>query len=142
QAADGVDAHLRVWLDAAAIVDQDVHLEPGDTRLVLPARVVSVGFLQVKAELSDGGSTSTLSGVTVARPAGRVAVLEDQPGQADALVSLLQATGLLVARGPANSLPPSATAMADFDAIVIVNTPATSLTLDQQRTLQSFVQDL
>ncbi|MBV9580345.1 MAG: VWA domain-containing protein, partial [Chloroflexi bacterium] len=32
--------------------------------------------------------------------------------------------------------------LADFDGVVLVNTPATSLSLDQQRTLQSYVQDL
>jgi Ca-activated chloride channel homolog len=141
QSADALDANLRVWLDRALIADQLVHLEPGDARVVLPAHIDAEGFLQVRAELVQDGAVSTLSAVTVARPAGRVAVLEDQQGQADALVSVLQQAGLQVARGPTNSVPPSASAMADFDAVVLVNTPATSLTLDQQRTLQSFVQD-
>jgi uncharacterized membrane protein len=43
---------------------------------------------------------------------------------------------------PANHLPPSAKDLNSYDGAVLVNTPATSLTLDQQRTLQSFVQDL
>ncbi len=142
QSADRVDANLRVWLDQALIVDQEVHLEPGDSRVVLPERITTPGFLQIRAELQQDASVSTLAGVTVARPPGRVAVLEDQQGQADALVGALQRGGLQVARGPASGLPPSASAMADFDAVVLVNTPATSLTLDQQRTLQSYVQDL
>ncbi len=142
QSVDAIDGQLRLWLDTALIVDQPIHLEAGEARLVLPTRIGTPGFLQVEAELRQEDSTSTLSAVTVARPAGRVAVLEDQRGQADALVNLLQRAGLQVARGPASSVPPSASAMNDFDAIVLVNTPATSLTLDQQRTLQSFVQDL
>ncbi|HYY87166.1 MAG TPA: VWA domain-containing protein, partial [Chloroflexota bacterium] len=66
----------------------------------------------------------------------------DEARQADGLIALLVADGLQVERRASSSLPPSATALVDFDAIVLVNTPATSLTLDQQRTLQSYVQDL
>ncbi|HET6318169.1 MAG TPA: VWA domain-containing protein [Chloroflexota bacterium] len=143
QAAEPLDANLRLWLDRELVVDEQVHLEPGDTRAVLPQRISSPGFLEFRAELrADETSLSTLSSVTVARPPGRVAVLEDQQGDADALVSLLRRGGLQISRSAANSVPPSASAMADFDAVVLVNTPATSLTLDQQRTLQSFVQDL
>jgi Ca-activated chloride channel homolog len=142
QAAEAVDGTLRVWLDRVVVVDEPVHLGPGDTRVVLPRRIDMAGFLQVRAELTIDTQSSTLSAVTVAKPAGRVAVLEDQPGQADGVIAVLQRAGLQVARGPASSIPPSANAMAQLDAIVLVNTPATSLSLDQQRTLQSFVQDL
>jgi uncharacterized membrane protein/Mg-chelatase subunit ChlD len=143
QAADALDADLRLWVDRTLVADRPVHLEAGDTRLVLPVRISSEGFVQVRAELrTDDTSVSTLTGVTVSHPAGRVAVLEDQPGDADALVTVLQQAGLQVVRGNASSVPPSASAIADFDAVVLVNMPATSLTLDQQRTLQSFVQDL
>jgi uncharacterized membrane protein len=78
----------------------------------------------------------------VAKPAGHVLVLEDQAGQADALVSLLLNEGLQVERQPVTSVPPSAIAWSAYDAAILVNTPATSLSLDQQRTLQSFVRDL
>src|SRR6185503_7959175 len=104
--------------------------EPGDNRLVLPQRVETPGFLQVRAELKVNDQTSTLSAVTVAKPAGHVLVLEDQAGQADGLVAVLQREGLQINRNSANTLPPSAAALSDFDAIVLVNTPATSLTLD------------
>ena len=87
-------------------------------------------------------TTSTLSAVVVARPAGRVLVLEDEANAADGLVAMLQGEGLQIDRRPSSSLPPSASALSAYDGIVLVNTPATSLSLDQQRTLVSFVQDL
>src|SRR5439155_24422861 len=43
---------------------------------------------------------------------------------------------------PSSSLPPSASALSIYDGLVLVNTPATNLSLDQQHTLVSFVQDL
>ena len=142
QAAESVDADLRVTLDRAIVADGPVHLDPGDNRLVLTQRVQTAGFLQVRAELRVNDSISTRSAVTNGKPSGHILVLEDQPGQADGLAPVLQREGLWIDRRAATSLPPSATALNDFDAIVLVNTPATSLTLDQQRTLQTYVQDL
>jgi Ca-activated chloride channel homolog len=78
----------------------------------------------------------------VAKPAGRVLLLQDEPSDADALAALLASQGLDVVRKAASSLPPKAADLAEYDAAVMVNTPATSLTLDQQQTLQAFVQDL
>jgi len=142
QAAQPVDAQLRVTVDQLVVANGPIHLDAGDTQLSLPAPVAAPGFLEVRATLSSGGLISTLASIVVAKPAGRLLVLEDEPNQADALVSLLIQQGLDVERRPASSVPPSATSLGGFDAAVLVNTPATSLTLDQQQTLQSFVQDL
>src|SRR5204863_3145818 len=38
-------------------------------------------------------------------------------------------------------IPPSAVPLQVYDSLVLVNVPTTSLTLDQQTTLQSYVQD-
>ena len=97
--------------------------------------------MPVRAELQVGETSSRFEAMTVGKPAGRVLLLEDQANQADALADVLQNEGLLLERRPSSSLPPSANALGDFDAVVLVNTPATSVTLDQQRTLQSFVQE-
>jgi Mg-chelatase subunit ChlD/uncharacterized membrane protein len=142
QADQPVDAQLRVSVDQPLIANGPVHLEPGDTQLSLPAPLSAPGFANVHAELRVGDQMSTLDSVIVVKPAGRVLVLEDDPHDADALVSLLTQQGLQVQRRPASSLPPRADSLANFDAALLVNVPATSLSLDQQRTLQSFVQDL
>ena len=142
QAAQPVDAQLRLRVDQTVVANGPVHLEAGDTQLSLPASIAAPGFVAVRADLLVGDTTSTLSSVVVARPAGKVLVLEDQPGDADALVSLLTNQGLQITRRSAASVPPRAQDLTDFDAVLLANTPATSLSLDQQRTLQSYVQDL
>jgi Ca-activated chloride channel homolog len=144
QSAQPVDAQLRIWLDQVPIADGPIHLETGDTHLSVPRRVEATGslLLTVRVELNVGEMSSALASVVVVKPAGRVLVLEDEPGQADNLVSLLEREGLEIERQPSSFLPPSADALSSFDGVVLVNTPATNLTLDQQRTLQSFVQDL
>lgn len=142
QAAEMVDADLQVRLDRTVVASGAVHLDPGDNHLTLSQRVETPGFLQISAELRVNDTTSALSAVTVGKPAGHVLVLEDQAGQADGLVPVLQRAGLFVERAAATTLPPSTNPLNEYDALVLVNTPATSLTLDQQRTLQTWVQDL
>jgi uncharacterized membrane protein/Mg-chelatase subunit ChlD len=142
QSSASVDATLRLTVDQTVVANGPVHLEPGDAQLTLPAPVAGQGFSQIRADLTAGGLTSTSTAVVVVKPAGHILVLEDDPGQANAIASLLTAQGLEVTRQPSSSVPPSANALSAFDGVVLVNTPATSLTLDQQHTLQSFVQDM
>jgi uncharacterized membrane protein/Mg-chelatase subunit ChlD len=142
QAAQAVDARLRLWVDGTPLGDGPIHLDPGETRLSLPQRIAEAGFVEVRAELQVGDQKSSLAATVVAKPAGHVLVLEDEANRADGLVALLDREGLQVERRPSTSLPPSAAALNAFDGAVLVNTPATSLSLDQQRTLASFVQDL
>jgi Mg-chelatase subunit ChlD/uncharacterized membrane protein len=142
QSVRAIDAQLRLRVDQTVVASGPIHLEAGDTQLILPASVATPGFVAIRADLRVGDLSSTLTSVVVAKPAGKVLVLEDEPGSADALVSLLTNQGLQIARQPASSVPPKAQDLSDFDGVLLVNTPATSLSLDQQRTLQEYVQDL
>jgi Ca-activated chloride channel homolog len=142
QAAQPVDGQLRLWLDQTVIADAPIHLEAGDTQVVLPARLGAAGFATIRGELQVGDVKSTLSAVVVVKPAGQVLVLANDQTEADGLVALLQQQGLQVQRRRSSSLPPSASSLSAFDGAVLVDTPATDLTLDQQRTLVSFVQDM
>lgn len=147
QAADAMSGQLRIFLDGTPVADGAVQLQQGDNHTTFERRLATPGFHELRAEISvgdpnAGGSRSGLAAVTVAKDAGRVLVLEDEAHAADGLVPLLQADGLEVDRRASGTLPPSASSLANFDEIVLVNTPATSLTLDQQRTLQAYVQDM
>jgi Mg-chelatase subunit ChlD len=142
QAAQPADAQLRLRVDQTTVANGPIHLEPGDAQLTLPAPIPAPGFAQIRADLRVGDQTSTLSSIIVVKPAGKVLALEDHPGDADALATLLSSQGLQVVRQSAASVPPQAQALADYDGVLLVNTPATSLSLDQQRTLQSYVQDM
>src|SRR6202011_6084949 len=80
QAVQAVDARLRLSVDRTVVADGTIHLDAGDTRLSLPQRVDAPGFVEVRAELQAAGATltSALSATVVAKPAGRVLVLEDE----------------------------------------------------------------
>jgi Ca-activated chloride channel homolog len=142
QATDSVDAQLRLWVGPRLVTQGPVHLDAGDTRLSLPQTVDTPQVVTLRADLDVGNTSSSMSAVTVVKPAGRVLVLADEQQDADSLVALLQSQGMQVDRQAPSSVPPSANMLTGDDAVVLVNTPATSLSLDQQRTLQSYVQDL
>jgi Mg-chelatase subunit ChlD len=147
QATETVAGRVRLFVDGSPVAEGSVQLQPGDNHASFERRLTAPGFHELRAELSVGdpnatGSGSSLAAVTVAKDAGHVLVLEDDVHQADALVPLLEKDGLQVDRRASGTLPPSASSLANFDEIVLVNTPATSLTLDQQRTLQAYVQDM
>jgi uncharacterized membrane protein len=142
QSSQSVDAQLRLRVDQTVVANGPVHLEAGDTQLSLPAAMAAPGFIQIRADLRVADQVSTLSSVVVVKPAGKVLALEDQAGDADALVSLLSNQGLQVVRQPASSVPPRAQDLSDYDGVLLINTPSTSLSLDQQRTLQAYVQDM
>src|SRR5207248_9721907 len=72
---------------------------------------------------------------------GRVLLLENRAGEAAQLDGELRASGLQTEVRPASSVPPSAVPIQGYDSVVLVNVPSTALSLDQQTTLQSYVQD-
>ena len=72
---------------------------------------------------------------------GRVLLLENRAGEAAQLDAELRASGLQTELRPASSVPPSAAPLQGYDSIVLANVPSTALSLDQQTTLQSYVQD-
>lgn len=141
-------AALRLWLDGRRVEERQVEIAPGANQLSLTPRVEGAGFHQVRLEVApEPGSDSrvennALEAVAVAREGARVLVLEDRAGEAAPLAALLAEARLEVERRLAASVPPSAAGLRAFDAVVLVNTPATNLTLDQQRTLQQYVQEL
>ena len=138
-------ATVRVSLDGQVVAEQQVTLRPGTTRVPVGLWLPAPGFHEVVAEVVPAEDTrwdnNRLLAPTVVKEAGRVLVLEHQPGQAARLVEILRADGLDVRVQPSSEIPPSADPLASYDAVVLVDTPATSLTLDQQVTLQLFVRD-
>ena len=62
---------LRIWIDSRLVADGPIALPPWlRTRVTLPERVTTTGFLAVRAELSLGDQRSTLSTLINSRPAG------------------------------------------------------------------------
>jgi Mg-chelatase subunit ChlD/uncharacterized membrane protein len=136
---------LRVSLDGQVVSEQQVTLRPGTNRVWVELWLPAPGFHDVTAEVVPAQDTrwdnNRLLASTIVKQPGQVLVLEHQPGQAARLVEILRADGLQVQVRPSSEIPPSPQPLSPFDTVVLVDTPATSLTLDQQATLQLLVRD-
>lgn len=141
-----ITATLRVSLDGQVVSEQQLALQPGINRVPVTLRLPSTGFHDIQADVASAQDTradnNSLVASMVAKEPGRVLVLEHEPGQAGRLVEILRADGLDVQVQPSSEIPPTTEPLAGYDAAVLVDTPATSLTLDQQKTLQLFVREL
>src|SRR5207302_3298161 len=51
QAAQTIEARLRLWVDGTLVGDGPVHLDPGETHRSLPQRIDAAGFVEIRAEL-------------------------------------------------------------------------------------------
>ncbi len=134
---------LRVSVDGAALTPRQVSLKAGENQLSMPQKVETEGFHRIEATLDAPGDTSrennAASGTLVVKPQPRVLVLEDRPGEAAQLAAALSSQQMTVDVKNPSTLPPKVSDLDGYDSVVMNNVAATSMTLDQQRTLQEYV---
>lgn len=145
ESADAATATVRLFVDDRRVLEQQVELKPGTQRVPLTARVEDLGFHRLRVEVVGAddavSANNAAEAFTIVKPTGRVLLLENREGDAAELNEALRATGLQSEVRPAGAVPPSAAPLQVYDSLVLVNVPSTAFTLDQQTTLQSYVQD-
>ncbi|MDP8924155.1 MAG: VWA domain-containing protein, partial [Chloroflexota bacterium] len=140
------EATISLAVDGRPAAEERVKVAAGTNRLALPLRARSQGFRALRAEIAPDADTrpdnNVADTVTVIKEAGRVLVLEGHPGEGGAIGDVLREGGLEVEVQAPAGVPTRAEALEQFDGVALVNVASTQLTLDQQWTLQRFVQDL
>ena len=144
-----VEGTLRLTVDGAA-GERAVTLARGTTQVPLNTSLRGAGLHRVTAEVTASGQSAALAQPIVVKDPARVLVLEDREDEARPLVSALEAGGLQVdVRRPTNSNRPLSSArpldltqLRGYDGVVLDNVAASTLTLDQLRALDNFVQSL
>ena len=142
-------ALLRAYVDGQLSAEIPVELKPGLNRIPLDQRTASgsaaggnAGVHRLAIAVDAPHDTRTTNNraeaVIVAKPRGRALILEERAGEGQPLRRALAEAGIDVQLRPAGELGDLPT-LAGFDAVVLANVAATSLTLDQQKTLQAFV---
>jgi Mg-chelatase subunit ChlD len=143
EAATAGDGRLVVAVDGRTVADQAVRLRAGAAQYVIPLTAEGLGFHRVEARLSQGAVQALpTAGFFAVKPRGSVLLYEDRAGEAASLSALLQQAGLRTEVRLSPTAPSNVAALRTYDAIVLVNTAATSFTLDQQKAMQAFVRDL
>ncbi len=140
---DTTSATLSLSVDGALSSGKQVSLLKGDNTIEIEQRAMAPGFHSIAASLQTSTDTSdennAAAATLVVKPRPRVLVLQEREGEADAVAAALRQWQIDADVFFPVSVPSSASGLDPYDAVVMVNTAATSFTLDQQRTLQEYV---
>jgi Mg-chelatase subunit ChlD len=135
-------AHLQVSIDGQLASEQDVQLTQGQNRVSVSSTVMDEGFHPIAIHVSGAADTNptnnTAFSYTVVKPKARVLVVEDRDNEGAAIENTLRKAQMNVDVRPPEGLGTLANLNA-VSAVILNNVSATSLTLDQQKTLQSYV---
>lgn len=144
ESAVATDGTLTLLLDGATAGAQGVKLRAGNNQYAVPVTAAGEGFHRVtgKVQLAGDGGQADGFGDFVVKPRGAVLILEDRTGESKDVAAIVEKAGLRVETRLSTSVPTNATALRAFDAIVLNNVAATAMTLDQQKTLQTYVKVL
>ncbi|HEY1016740.1 MAG TPA: VWA domain-containing protein, partial [Herpetosiphonaceae bacterium] len=138
--------NLRLTEDDAIIRNESRDIPAGRTVLSIRSRAGSRGFHRFEATVASARdaqpANNILSAWTVVGPRPRVLVIEQRPDSAAAFRDALEQADLVTEAVRPQQLPSSLSELGAYDAIVLHNIPAESLSLDQQLALQEFVRSL
>ncbi|MBU1660026.1 MAG: VWA domain-containing protein [Chloroflexi bacterium] len=154
------NAELRVFADGQLIHSQEVTLRNGANRVTIPAQAGESGFRRYSAQIVPDNDTrlqnNQASAFTVVHGPPRVLLvvapapeagtdsngLESSRNPAEALSQALESAQMQVTTLPAGEIPTSLTSLSNYDAVVLVDVPATALPPEAMEALQVYVRDL
>jgi uncharacterized membrane protein/Mg-chelatase subunit ChlD len=139
-------ATVRWYLDQNVITTMQVDLAGGETTLTQMVKPSQPGFHTLRITIDPVRDTYAENNVgealiqVVGPP--RVLVVEQALGDAASLESALRSTGMLETAITPAQLPKTATDLAAYQSVVLVNIPASSLGTDGMTLLQTATRDL
>src|ERR1700736_6261218 len=139
-------ATARWYLDRTLINTTSLDLVPGETMIKQTVKPTETRFHAVRIVVDPVRDTYAENnfGEALIQVVGppRVLLVENTPGEAASLESALKSTGIGYSVITPNQLPRSAADLAAYQAVVLVNIPASSLGADGMALLQASVRDL
>ncbi|MDQ6885296.1 MAG: VWA domain-containing protein, partial [Candidatus Dormibacteraeota bacterium] len=139
-------ATVRWYVDRTLINTTTVDLPVGETTLTQLVKPAEPGFHAVRVVIDPVKDTYAENnlGEALIQVLGppRVLLVEATPGEAASLESALHSTGITSATIAPTALPRSPADLAAYQAVVLVNLPASSVGADGMALLQASVRDL
>ncbi|RLC75694.1 MAG: hypothetical protein DRI81_11555, partial [Chloroflexi bacterium] len=146
RATSDVEAVLTVLTGDTVAAQEQVHLNPGPNTFAIPLTADEPGFTSFRAYLTPLADTysqnNTLSAFTMIEGPPRVLVVASLPLEGEHLVTALQSAGLVVEERTPGALPSDPASLAGYGTVLLVDTPAQSLSPRAMAALQSYVRDL
>ena len=150
-------AVVRILSSGKVISEQDIQLEEGDQSFSIPLVTDHIGVNEFEVQLIPASDAvpqnNRLSGVTYVTGPPRVLVISVpagsvypdggvRPDEAGALNGMLESGNYDFDVTQPESLPLDPGQLAQYNAVILIDVPGQSLSLDQMRTLQSYVRNL
>lgn len=139
-------ARLRLFDERGLLEQHDVTLQPGTNRFAVPVTAEAQGFHRYQATVEATDDTrpqnNQAAAFTIVHGPPRVLVVAQRATDADPLVAALRAAHLNPTRVGPEALPTDLTALASYDAVVLVNVPVRALPKGGMEALRAFVRDL
>jgi uncharacterized membrane protein/Mg-chelatase subunit ChlD len=131
-------------LDTGVATELRVQLNAGANNVVLPHDPLPPGFhtfvVQVEPSVDSVAENNEATAFTVVSGRPRVLVVEGTAGSGAHLVDALKAGGVDAAAGAPNGLASEVGGLRSYDAVVLVNVPASAFAPAQLRALKTYVQ--
>lgn len=141
-----VGATLRVFGDGKLIHSQELRLQHGSSRVVVPVEGEETGFRRYRAELLPDADTrlqnnqATAFTVVVGPP--QVLIVEGTEGEADLMAAALRAAEMEVTIVAPGELPTGLPELAAYDGLVVANAAKDALPSESLATIEAYVGDL
>jgi uncharacterized membrane protein len=135
-------AHVQVAIDGQVASEQDVQLTRGQNRVSISSMVMNEGFHPIAARVTAAQDTDPRNNVgfayVVVKPKPRILIIEERENEGAGIQNALKRSQITVDIRPPEAMGTLAN-LNVYSAIVLNNVAATSFTLDQQKTLQTYV---
>jgi Ca-activated chloride channel family protein len=153
QSSIATSAELRIFADGQIIHSQEVQLESGINRFEIPNEAGESGFRRFSAQIIPDLDTrlqnNQASAFTVVHGPPRILIVEGSLDGQDRLQSPSAALSLALVSAemqvttiPAGEIPTSLANLSNYDAVILVDVPATALPPEAMQALQVYVRDL
>jgi len=136
---------VRIALDGQTVDNPPVNATDGNASAVaaLPAPPPGTHVITATVLVTEGVNripeNDTLSAITTVRDAPHVLIIEGTKGEGQPVADSMAHTGARVTAWTPAEIPPTLSALGDFDALVLVDVSAKDLKLDQMTTIQQSV---
>lgn len=133
-------------LQSGDVLGAPLRLQPGANNIAIPRDPLAPGFhvfrVQIEPAVDTVAENNEASAFSVVSGRPRTLVVEATAGQGRYLADALRAGGIETTLAAPNAMPTDLSALRLFDAVVLVNAPASAFAPAQLRSLKTYVQSL
>lgn len=138
-------ADLYLTIDGRLVSTQQLNIQPGSSRLLLPIEPLPTGHhmlqVQVRADRDTLVQNNSAAAYLVVQGPPRVLIVEGTPGEGQYLAGALRAAGLQVDTSNPNGAALDSANLLGYASAVLVDVPADSLPDGRMLALRSYVRD-